>query len=139
MAVALGKRKRREETVAQPKPAKEPASDNEDLQAIFRRAFEAKFKPLEAKKQRQETAPEVELVNEEDEEDSDWSGISQAEDEVEVVEHTSSRWSKEQHEKQEVKAFMVGFGIVVTHIREVADLYTVIQTTDIQHSSGIYG
>lgn len=83
MAPALGKRKR----VAKELPEKrskvseevESESDGEELDAqeIFRRHFEAQFKPLpEVKKATKAVEPVVELDDEDDEEGSDWDGIS---------------------------------------------------------------
>ena len=55
MAVALGKRKRRTDVVAPPRKAEKVVqqaeeSDHEDLRDAFRRAFEAKFRPLKGEK-----------------------------------------------------------------------------------------
>lgn len=108
MAVTLGKRKRRAD-VQEAIPATEPESDNEDLQTIFRRAFEAKFRPLEGTEKKAEAQEEEDGAGERDtEEELDWSGISEAEeDAVEVVEHTASRSANERADKHEMKAFMV--------------------------------
>ncbi|KAF2026055.1 hypothetical protein EK21DRAFT_74974 [Setomelanomma holmii] len=111
MALTLGKRKRisREELKRQSRSSSLSSdsndSDREDLQAIFRRAFEAKFKPLpvEAKKQKIE---EEELKEEEEGEDSDWSGISDDEDDVEVIEYHDSRLDTDENSKAEMRAFM---------------------------------
>lgn len=113
MAIALGKRKRRAEATEPvrkaPAPPVEPESDNEDLQAIFRKAFEAKFKPLEVEKEKEpESVQEVEEGEEDSEQDSDWEGISEPEDAVEVIEHTFSQGPRERADKQALKAFMVG-------------------------------
>lgn len=117
MAVALGKRKRVEAKAAAPvtkRPAKkeEPEeSDSEDMRDAFRRAFEAKFKPL-AGVTKKEKAPEPEEEDEEDEseDDDDWEGISENDEEpskaVEVVEVTGPTRS-ERLSKAELKAFMV--------------------------------
>ncbi|GAB7357388.1 hypothetical protein MBLNU459_g8327t2 [Dothideomycetes sp. NU459] len=113
MAVTLGKRKRRAEVAqaapanAKPKLEEDPESDNEDLQAIFRRAFEAKFKPLDGlKKKRNEEA--VKVLEQEEDDESDWSGISEPEDHdaVEVVEHKAIERSMDRADKQQIKAFM---------------------------------
>ncbi|KAF2086941.1 hypothetical protein K490DRAFT_66254 [Saccharata proteae CBS 121410] len=113
MSVSLGKRKRAEKStkVARRKvPAKSPEpSDNEDLQAAFRRAFEAKFKPLDDSvnlptPKPAETIPEP---SEDEEKDSDWDGIAEEDDEpkVEVIEHADiSR--KQRASRDELKAFM---------------------------------
>ncbi|KAB2576936.1 Uncharacterized protein DBV05_g4481 [Lasiodiplodia theobromae] len=116
MAVALGKRKRVEAKAAAPvskRPAKkeEPEeSDSEDMRDAFRRAFEAKFKPL-AGVTKKEKSPEPEEKEEEDEseEDGHWEGISEDDEEpsktVEVVEVTGPTRS-ERLSKAELKAFM---------------------------------
>jgi hypothetical protein len=115
MAPTLGKRKRisraeLEQSSRSPSPSSGSSdSEGEDLQAIFRRAFEAKFKPLpaEAKKPKVE---EVEVKDEEEgednEEDADWAGISEGEDDVEVVNYTDSRLGREDMSRAEMKAFM---------------------------------
>jgi len=115
MAPTLGKRKRVSRAELQ-QPSRSPSpspdsngSDGEDMQAIFRRAFEVKFKPLpvEAKK------PKIEELEEDEESEgehgSDWDGISdEDEDEdVEVVEFKDSRFDPEDEDsKAEMKAFM---------------------------------
>ncbi|KAH8724696.1 hypothetical protein GQ44DRAFT_740057 [Phaeosphaeriaceae sp. PMI808] len=94
MAHSLGKRKRisrqeLEQASQSPSPASDSNdSDAEDLQAIFRRAFEAKFKPLAVEPKKQEIDV-TEVAEEEDEdEDSAWSGISDAEDGVQIIDYT---------------------------------------------------
>jgi hypothetical protein len=114
MAPTLGKRKRVSRADIQ-RPSRSPSSsssnadesDAEDLQAIFRRAFEAKFKPIEIepvnKKVKEETMEE-----DEQEEESDWSGISsEAEDHVEVVEYSGTQQEDKKASKAELRAFMV--------------------------------
>ncbi|KAF1940902.1 hypothetical protein EJ02DRAFT_455574 [Clathrospora elynae] len=108
MAPTLGKRKRiTREELERASRSPSPSSDSgaEDLQAIFRRAFEAKFKPLpaEPKKPKPEVAPAEES---EEDGDSDWSGISDTENDVEVIEYKDSRHERDEHERAEMKAFM---------------------------------
>lgn len=111
MAVTLGKRKRvRRETVSKTETAPQDApnySDQEDLQAIFRRHFEARFKPL-ADLAKPKEKP-VDLVAEEStEEESEWDGISEDEEApVEVIEHSTSTDAASLLDKQAQKAFMV--------------------------------
>lgn len=115
MAPHLGKRKRiiREELeVASCSPTPGSASEREegeDIQDIFRRAFEAKFKPLEAeKKKKLKVGKEIEIQDEEEE--SDWSGISDEEEEerkVEVVDVSKPYKPTERMSKAELRAFMV--------------------------------
>lgn len=124
MASALGKRKRvaREELTASsrsPSPSSEFGnSDGEDMQDIFRRAFEAKFKPLdvEPKKIKVEEMAGEEYEEREAEEESDWSGISSSDEdsdkhEVEVFEYTDPRTrakpTGERATKAEMRKFMV--------------------------------
>jgi hypothetical protein len=110
MASTLGKRKRvSREELQRPSQSSSPSSgspdsDAEDLQAIFRRAFEAKFKPLsiEPKKPKIVEAPE----EEEHEEESDWSGISDEGEDVQVIEHTDSWLDLDDTSKAEMRAFM---------------------------------
>ena len=112
MAPALGKRKRvtraeLEQPSRSPSPSSASGDDSgaEDLQAIFRRAFEAKFKPLpvEPKKPKIEEPP---VQEEPDEEESDWSGISDSENGVQVVEYQDPRRELDETERAEMKAFM---------------------------------
>lgn len=124
MSLALGKRKRavtskstlpsKKVTVAKPAPpppaAPEPESDAEDRAAMneaFRRAFEKRFKAIEEDK-----PEEVEVEDETDEEDENaWDGLSEEEEddenEIEVVEHNMSNFSREKADRAALKAFMV--------------------------------
>lgn len=112
MVSTLGKRKRiSREELQRPSRSSLPSSDSadsgaEDLQTIFRRAFEAKFKPLpiEPKKLKIVEAPVEE--EQEEEEESDWSGISDKEEGVEVIEHTDSWLDVDDTSKAEMRAFM---------------------------------
>ena len=76
MSKVLGKRKAREAD-------ERPAVDAEDAQEIFRRHFEAQFKPLAVEPIRPLPAT-VEAEDDEDPgseaEDSEWGGISEDED-----------------------------------------------------------
>jgi hypothetical protein len=125
MAPALGKRKRvtraeLEQASRSSSPSDESAA--EDMQAIFRRAFEAKFAPLpseprkpksELKKPKIEEVPAKEAGQDEEEEElSDWSGISDDDDDdddddikVEVVEYKDTKLDEETT-KAELRAFM---------------------------------
>lgn len=103
-------------TKAQSEEKEGDESDSEDLQAIFRRAFEAKFKPLPDAEHKQKTeaiaAPEdedEEMEEGEGEEDDDaWDGISEVADEVEVIEHADVRRAPEERlDKRQMRAFMV--------------------------------
>ncbi|KAL1793465.1 hypothetical protein ACET3X_008447 [Alternaria dauci] len=112
MAPALGKRKRvtraeLEQPSRSPSPSSGSGEDSgaEDLQAIFRRAFEAKFKPLpvEPKKPKIEETP---VQEEPEDEESDWSGISDNENGVEVIEYQDPHRELDETERAEMKAFM---------------------------------
>ncbi|GME38073.1 uncharacterized protein LTHEOB_214 [Neofusicoccum parvum] len=115
MAVALGKRKRVESKApASKRPAnkeEDEPSDSEDLRDAFRRAFEAKFKPLSGSKKEEKKAPEPAEAEERESEDDDWDGISEEDENsgnnntVEVVEVTGPTRS-ERMSKAELKAFM---------------------------------
>lgn len=84
MAPMLGKRKRPEVQAAGKSPkARQPSRsvspiDVDDAQAIFRRHFEAQFKPLPESKVVVKSAVEPADIPEEEEE-SDWDGLSGSE------------------------------------------------------------
>jgi hypothetical protein len=109
MAMTLGKRKR--QTVETHKGGQREGSDDSgsaglDAQELFRRHFEAKFKPLPVVKKVGTVVEEVPV--DESEEDSDWDGISDdGEGVVEVVEHTDAQSRIALMSKEELKAFMV--------------------------------
>lgn len=99
MAPQLGKRKRvTREELERPSRSPSPSSgsDNEDMQELFRRAFEKKFKPLHVEPVQRKT-PVVQDEGEEEDEDKDeddqdddedaWSGLSDSEPAVQVVEY----------------------------------------------------
>ncbi|TKA78052.1 hypothetical protein B0A55_02124 [Friedmanniomyces simplex] len=108
MAVTLGKRKRRDILVAE---SEQEHIDDDDARALFQRAFEAKFKPLEETVRpidRPEAVPSDHALNEGDDEDrtSDWNGLSDDDARVEVVEHDTADEAGDQLARQEQKAFM---------------------------------
>lgn len=89
--MTLGKRKRRAEPEKK-KVAATADSDSDDdaeARALFQKAFEAKFKPLEVQPVRDEDSDEDDSDDHDDEsaDESDWDGISEDEDTVEIVEH----------------------------------------------------
>ncbi|KAK3067892.1 pre-rRNA processing and 40S ribosomal subunit assembly [Teratosphaeriaceae sp. CCFEE 6253] len=108
MAVALGKRKRHE------RERIDHAEDVEDgdARARFQRAFEAKFKPLRKTEKSSASSkadpPEAVLnVVQDEDQISDWSGLSDEDDAVEIVEHAlAGATASEDLAKQELKAFM---------------------------------
>lgn len=114
----LGKRKRDTQIVSKRKPepnveATQPGA-NIDAGDIFRRHFEATFAPLPES----ESDDEIEIAGVEDEgsdeasEVSDWSGLSQSEDDMPVVEVVDYATAQNGHDADEFhrarqKAFMV--------------------------------
>ena len=119
MASLLGKRKRTNKgtvstAVSQRETAAANAEENaQELQDIFRRAFEAKFKPLVV-----EPKASFEDVGESEEEtpsEDDWDGLSADDDDeeasglVQVVEHGIIA-ETETLTRAEMKAFMVCYG-----------------------------
>lgn len=133
MAPTLTKRKRvaiessRKIRVVE-KPAADVESEDDgqemlDAQEIFRRHFEAQFKPLPEAKVKAKKVAVVEELEEEDEEEGgeDWSGLSGEEEEeededdeddedegptVDIVEHTTTI-ARPKMSKADMKAFMV--------------------------------
>lgn len=108
MAPTLGKRKR--ETADSSRKARIIESEESDTleldaQEIFRRHFEAQFKPLPPiRKPTTVIEQESEDVSEEE---SEWDGISEAgEGMVQVIEHTDAQRIAAMS-KEELKAFMV--------------------------------
>lgn len=114
MAPQLGKRKRvTREELERPSRSPSPSegSDNEDMQELFRRAFEKKFKPLavEPINSKVEEAPVVEEAEDEDEDDEpDWSGLSDDDaPKVEVIEYKDTRLDSDEEASKALKrAFM---------------------------------
>jgi hypothetical protein len=108
MATNLGKRKWRtvEETQQDLREGSEVSEPPEgDAQELFRRHFEAKFKPLPVVKKAEKV---IEVQEDDSEEDSDWDGISEDEQTaVQVVEHTDAQSRMALMSKKELKAFMV--------------------------------
>lgn len=126
MAPQLGKRKRvtREQLERSSRSRSRSASaspgessDEEDMQELFRRAFEKKFKPLDVEpvaSKDKETPVEDEVKDHDEEQDSeaedDWSGLSDDDNtpNVEVVEYRDTAYddSDEATSKALKRAFM---------------------------------
>ncbi|CAK3832939.1 uncharacterized protein RCC_07684 [Lecanosticta acicola] len=118
MAIILGKRKRRVEVQPESAPKKkviheesEDSGDDDDAaRALFQKAFEAKFQPLEKSTtplQNESEEDEEDLGDSEDEEDgSDWSGLSGGEEEVEIVEHANPERSRGEELRLSKNKFM---------------------------------
>jgi hypothetical protein len=109
MATALGKRKRQSakmtEDVRQ-EDSEDSRSAELNAQEIFRRHFEAQFKPLPQVKKPAKALEE--RLEDESEENSEWDGISDTEElAVQVVEHTDAQSRMATMSKEELKAFMV--------------------------------
>lgn len=72
MSLALGKRKRRQDVDKKRNVASEESDDDATARALFQRAFEKKFKPLEtSEKPAEERKPAIRDDSEDDEEDDD--------------------------------------------------------------------
>ncbi|OCK82755.1 hypothetical protein K432DRAFT_292558 [Lepidopterella palustris CBS 459.81] len=107
MAGILGKRKRvSREGAGQQNSASRPSESPEadDIQAIFQRHFEAKFKPLDLGLEKVEIKESAQ--ERQDEEATDWEGISSEDEKVEIVEHSARRPAGARPGKDELKAFM---------------------------------
>lgn len=114
MAVTLGKRKRRadaESGSSARRSRSESDEDDDTARALFQRAFEAKFKPLEKSTRPVSDDEDDEEDGQSGEEDaeSDWSGVSDEENAVEVVEHSQPEFNRDDEGNSGKKAFMVGF------------------------------
>lgn len=133
MSLALGKRKRRQDVAKKQDDASDDSDDNATARALFQRAFEKKFKPLEqSEKPAREKKPAVE-DNSDDDDDSDddeednensgsgsddnsddFSGFSGSEEEnnapakpqIEVIEDRTFRRADPAEEKRLKKQFM---------------------------------
>lgn len=127
MATILGKRKRQRTPNTAVQVDSDPHSaDEADVQAAFRRAFEAKFKPLKTERSKAtQPAPSRDLQTAHEEEaDSEWSGLSSgpgsdSEDEhleltdqagtptVEIIEH-GRNYTRDRHiDRKDHDKFMV--------------------------------
>lgn len=106
MAVSIGKRKRQEDE----DDKKGDSGDEDAMRALFQRAFEAKFKPLE---RTVVTFPEPQNEAEFDEADnsdgtdSDWSGLSGDQDPLETIQYSVSHADNLDVQRNERRAFMV--------------------------------
>jgi hypothetical protein len=129
--MALGKRKRRQDVSKTQNAASDDSDDNATARALFQRAFEKKFKPLESDKPAREKKPVVEDnsedENEEDEDENEnendpdsqsgsdegsdaFSGFSEAEAEtapskpqIEIIEDRTFRQTLSKAEEKRLK------------------------------------
>jgi hypothetical protein len=120
MAPLLGKRKRNvlidKPTEASKQQLANGESD-EDVQAIFRRHFEAQFRPLSVEQVAgksdnepyDETADYLAERGDTESDNSSWDGFSskEADDIVEVVEHDTRHHLEANHSKRDLRAYMV--------------------------------
>ena len=116
MAPQLGKRKRvTREELERPSRSPSPSSgsDNEDMQELFRRAFEKKFKPLDVEPKKPKKVEEAPIAQEdeeeEDDDESDWSGLSDTEsNKVQVIEYKDATYDSDEEAaaKAAKRAFM---------------------------------
>ena len=103
MAMSMGKRKREDDEG----DSEDDTEDGSNMKALFQKAFEAKFKPLPPP----ETRPsyEEQPVPDEDSNDSDeseWDGLPEDNEQVEVIDHDASRLKDLVDEIRERKSFM---------------------------------
>ncbi|KUJ13068.1 uncharacterized protein LY89DRAFT_592510 [Mollisia scopiformis] len=107
MAPTLGKRKREVANLSNKSPrisSDEREETELDAQEIFRRHFEAQFQPLPIIPKPKTV---VEELDDEQDEQSDWDGISDGDENVvQVVEHTDTQLRISAMSKEELKAFM---------------------------------
>lgn len=104
MAVAIGKRKRRDDDES----AEDGTQDEEVIRIRFQKAFEAKFKPLERQEPLPDTSVKDDIHDESDDaNDTDWSGIDDSEERMEVVNFDVGPTGSLDDATHERKAFMV--------------------------------
>ncbi|PBP28622.1 hypothetical protein BUE80_DR000387 [Diplocarpon rosae] len=106
MSTPLRKRKRQdfEEGLRRKEASEGPGVEELVAQEIFRRHFEAQFKPLPIV-YKAKTIQKV--CQDRSEEESDWDGISEGEENgVQVIEHTDAQTRMATMSKEELKSFM---------------------------------
>lgn len=111
MTPILGKRKRRDQVLSTGADA-DPRTDAEasqHLRALLQRHFETKFAPLDASHQAVYKRQDVSVQSSNDETESDWTGISEEENEepAQIVRYQSLQCSRIDVPKEELKMFMV--------------------------------
>lgn len=109
MATTLGKRKRRDAKATGhniQEDSDDPRSFELNAQEIFRRHFEAQFRPLRHVEKPAKVLEEG--LEDESGEESDWDGISDPDEmAIEVVEHTDIQPRLASMSKDELRTFMV--------------------------------
>lgn len=119
MALTLGKRKRRTEVTREEPPAKvgsgSESEDDDTARALFQRAFEAKFQPLEIKKIESHDENEADESDDDEDLESDWDGLSEDEDAIEVIEHSQPNVNSDDEIDPGKRAFMVWKDLTARH------------------------
>jgi hypothetical protein len=103
MAVSAGKRKRDDYEGE----SGDDTGDDGSLKALFQKSFEARFKPLppsEARPLREEQP--VFDDGRVDSDESEWEGLSEDDERVEIIDHDSSRAVSLADENRERRSFM---------------------------------
>ena len=111
MPTLLGKRKRRASLNDSASPEPTDTASSEHLQALFRKHFEAKYKPLPPLEVAR--GPTASVASDAcDSEESEWEGLDNGDgpgESVPVVEHiTRPKMGGDEVSKAEGKMFMVG-------------------------------
>ena len=113
MAATIGKRKRRIDRNPDPpgrlSKSEGLSGDESTARALFQKAFEAKFQPLQLSVTTATQASKTELEEDRLEHDSgsEWDGLSNSEHEIEVVEHVASEYTIADGVSTSKKSFMV--------------------------------
>ena len=112
----LGKRKRSSQNHApkEPSPQGSSSSNDDNHEDIFRKAFEARFMPLEVSRARPKGIELVDEIHVPSEEDSDWDGFASEPEEPEmlqVIDHSKAEQS-DALSRAEQKAYMVSVILV---------------------------
>ena len=103
MAIATGKRKR----IYDEDDDVSGLEDQNAMRALFQRSFEAKFDPIELNS-RSMKMPKIEEPKEQlSDDESDWSGLSDDDESVKVIDHRATQSANLEDGKHEMKAFMV--------------------------------
>jgi hypothetical protein len=103
----LGKRKRRADLEASTSPAPVDTASTKHLQALFRKHFEAKYKPLPTLSLAQPSTGEDDSISSESEQ-SDWEGIdADNSSNIPVIEHIDRPATTDDVPRSELKKFMV--------------------------------
>ena len=103
MAVSLGKRKREDDEG----DFDDKTENDVALKALFQKAFEGRFKPLPPSETRAlHEEPPIFDAGSVDSDESEWDGLSEDEERVEIFDHDSSRALSLTDENRERRSFM---------------------------------